>query len=182
MLYITIPENELFDEMTSKFIKIKETKLCLEHSLVSISKWEAKWKVPFLDNANQKTAEQTLDYIKCMTLTQNVDPLVYLGLSEENLKQISDYIEDPRTATTINDKNRKSNARRGQIITSEVIYGWMVGYQIPVQFEKWHISRLLTLIRVCEANNNPKKMSKREVMAQNRALNAQRKARHHTRG
>ena len=179
MLYITVPKTELFDDRTSRFIDVKETKLCLEHSLVSISKWEEKWHVPFLEE-KEKTVEQTLDYIKCMTLTQNVDPMVYLALTQDNMKEIAAYIDESRTATWF--KEDKSRGRNKQVITSEVIYSWMVAHQIPVEFQKWHISRLLTLIRVCNENNNPKKMSKKDLYAQNRALNAQRKARHRTKG
>ena len=181
MLHITVPKTEFFDENTSTFIDIKETNLCLEHSLASISKWEAKWHIPFLDDKKEKTAEQTLDYIKCMTLTQNVNPFVYLALTEQNMKEISAYIDDSQTATWFAEDKHKTGRNR-QIITSEVIYSWMVAHQIPVEFQKWHINRLLTLIRVCNENNNPKKMSKRDVYAQNRALNAQRKAARRSKG
>lgn len=172
---ITIKQTELFDETTSRFITVKETELVLEHSLLSISKWEAKWKKPFLVEGAMDTNEKVIDYIKCMTITpQKPDPNVWLCLSEQNLKEIVDYINDPMTATWFKeDKKKKINK---EIMTSEVIYWEMIALQIPIEFQKWHLNRLMTLIRVCNAKNNPEKMSKKDIAAENAAINAQRLA------
>ena len=154
----------------------------MEHSLVSLSKWESRWHKPFLSSKNKtKTQEEILDYIRCMTLTQNVDPNVYYNLSRENCEKIQAYIDDPMTATTFNEINKpKTNS---EIITSELIYYWMIAYNVPVEFEKWHLNRLLTLIKVCSIKNAPpKKMSKREIMNRNAALNASRRKAHNSKG
>lgn len=180
MLRITIPQQEFWDERKNEFVYTKEQTLSLEHSLVSISKWESKWCKAFLSK-NNKTYEETIDYIKCMTLTQNVDPKVYDWLTVENIEQVNSYIEAPMTATYLSEDKRGSTSR--ETITAELIYYWMIFYNIPVDFRKWHLNRLLTLIRVCDRKNNPpKKMSQRELMARNRALNASRRKQHGTRG
>ena len=159
----------------------------MEHSLVSISKWESKWKVHFLGN-REITPEQFLDYVQCMTITQNPSPRWFevISSSESLLKKISDYITDSMTATTINERNvqRVSGPYHAdKIMTSELIYAWMAILKIPFSCEKWHINRLLTLIRVTSIEKQPpKKMSAREAMAQQDALNAMRRAKHRSRG
>lgn len=179
MLKIEIPESDLWDEKTETFVKIKHTILQLEHSLVSISKWESKWHIPFLGK-KEMTPEMTLDYIKCMTLTQNVNPIVYNFIPESELKKVNDYISDPMTATTFNDKNSKKNR---EIITSEVFYYMMFANQIPKECEKWHLNRLITLLHVFSIKNEPpKKMSKKETAKSYAALNAKRRAAMHSKG
>lgn len=181
MLSIEIPEKEFYDEAKEEFVSVKKTTLNLEHSLVSISKWEAKWHIPFFDS--DKTPEQSLDYIRCMTLNREIkeDSLVYQALSVENVKKINEYISNPMTATTIKETSGSNNP--GQRVTSELIYWWMISFNIPSSYERWHINRLIMLIRVCSEESKPKKkMSKREIMAQNKALNAARKAKLHTKG
>ena len=174
MLKIIIPESESFDSEKEEFIQIKETSLQLEHSLVSISKWESKWHKPFLDKNYKKTSEEVIDYIRCMTITQNVDPNIYYSLTNENMKAIDDYINDSMTATWFSDKHEKN--RQQSVITSEIIYYWMIALNIPVEFQKWHLNRLLTLIKVCNEKNQPdKKVSKNAIRSQNRALNAARR-------
>lgn len=181
MLEITIPARDFFDEQKEEFITTKETVLKLEHSLVSISKWESKWCKPFLDKRTKKTREQTIDYIKFMTMTQNVDPLVYEYLDNETVNKINEYIEAPMTATIFSDIEKKAGG--SEIITSELIYYWMISLQIPVEFQKWHLNRLLTLIRVCNVKNSPsKKMTRGEILRRNKALNDARKAQLHTNG
>ena len=173
MLKITIPDTEFWDEKKQEFINVKGQTLQLEHSLVSLSKWESKWCKPFLSK-DSKTLEETIDYIKCMTITQNVDPNIYLGLTNENITEINNYIEAPMTATTFYDERKGTKNR--ETITSELIYYWMISLQIPVEFQKWHLNRLLTLIKVCNIKNAPpKKMSQREIMSRNTALNAARR-------
>ena len=179
-LSITVPARSLFDSRTGEFIETKETVLHLEHSLISISKWESKWHKPYLSKEN-KTREEALDYIRCMTLNSGVDPNVYLGLTEDNVEKITAYMSDSMTATTIKKQNQRPS---NEIITSELVYYWMTELNIPFDpCQKWHFSRLLTLIEVCSIKKTPsKKMSKSDVMKQNRSLNAARRAAHHTRG
>lgn len=180
MLEITIPATELFDESKQEFITVKEQTLRLEHSLVSLAKWESKWNKPFLSKI-AKTTEETIDYIKCMTLTQNVDPMVYSFIDNSTMMKINKYIDSPMTATTfVEDKKGRSNREQ---ITAELIYYWMIALNIPFECQKWHLNRLLTLVRVCNIKNQPpKKMSKNEIMSQNRALNAARRKQLNTKG
>lgn len=179
MLQITIPSTRVWNEKTEEFMFVKGQTLRLEHSLVSLSKWESKWCKPFLSK-DEKTVEETLDYIKCMTLDQNVDSNVYFCLTEENIKQINDYISAPMTATTFS--NNKKGASREQI-TSELVYYWMIALNIPFECQKWHLNRLLTLIRVCEIKSQPpKKMSRSELVSRNAALNEERKRKLNTTG
>ena len=179
MLRLIVPEKELYYERTGLFVRTKKQVLQLEHSLVSLSKWESKWHKPFLSK-NEKSGEEMLDYIRCMTITQNVPDEVYFALDTNELMKINDYLNDSMTATTITKQQGKS---RGEIITSEIIYYWMISLQIPFECEKWNLNRLLTLIEVCNIKNSPgKKMSKSEIMRRNRTLNAARKQQMHTRG
>ena len=173
---IKINQTELFDEKNKRFITVKETELVLEHSLLSVSKWEAKWKKPFLVDHALDTDEKVLDYIRCMTITpQKPDPNVYLCLTEKNVRDIVDYINDPMTATWFKEDKKKKSMNK-EIITSEVLYWQMIALNIPIEFQKWHLNRLTTLIRVCNAKNNPEKMSKKDIAAENAAINAQRLA------
>lgn len=179
MLQITIPDTEYWDERAQEFINAKGKTLQLEHSLVSISKWESKWCTPFLSKED-KTAEQTIDYVRCMTITQNVNPEIYNRLTNENFRQINDYIDLPMTATTFRKDNRRGSR---EIITSELIYYWMIVHNIPMECQKWHLNRLLTLIRVCNIKSQPdKKRNKRDIMSENAALNAARRKKLNTRG
>lgn len=181
MLQITIPAVELYDEKTERFIELKEQTLQLEHSLVSLSKWESKWCKAFLGRT-AKTDEEILDYVKCMTITQNVNPDIYKYLTEDNFKQINKYIEAPMTATTfVEDKTSKGSR---EVVTSELIYFWMISLNIPFDpCQKWHLNRLLALIRVCNVKNAPpKRRSKRDVASQYAALNAARKRQLNTKG
>lgn len=179
MLTITIPAIELYDEVAEEFISSPETKLELEHSLVSISKWESKWEKPFLSD-EQKSTEETIDYIRAMTVTPDVPPNTYSNLTGEHVKEISDYIDSKMTATWFNET--KTSGRK-EIITSEIVYYWMITLNIPFECQDWHFERLLTLIKVCNEKNAPaKKMSRSEIAARNRALNAQRKAQMKTSG
>lgn len=176
MLQITIPDREYFDESKQEFVPQKGAVLSLEHSLISISKWESKWQKPFLDSKG-RTYEEFVDYIKCMTLNSNVDPSTYLGVDQSIIKQVSDYIDNKMTATWFNEKETgKASGGRGQVVTSELIYYWMIAYEIPFECQKWHLNRLLTLIRICEKKNSPsKKMKKKDTLAQYRALNESRR-------
>lgn len=178
MLKITIPAAELFDGVGS-FINTKEQTLQLEHSLVSLSKWEAKWHKPYLSK-KPMSLEETIDYIRCMTLTQNVDPNVYRAITPAILKTVTEYIDAPMTATTFSNRKRGSGRK---IVTSEVLYYWMISYGIPFECQKWHLNRLLTLINVCNAEGSPpQKLSRAEVAAQYKALNDARRKQWNTRG
>ena len=176
MLQISIPEMEFFNERTEEFVTIKAQTLQLEHSLISISKWEAKWCKPFLGK-EEKTGEEMLDYIRCMTITQNVEPAVYLAIPRAEVERIKAYINAPMTATWFSDRNGENKKPTSKVITSEIIYYWMIAQNIPLECEKWHLNRLFTLLRVCsEKNAPPKKMSRKQAAAQQRSLNAQRHA------
>lgn len=180
MLQITIPSIELYDEVKGEFIHTKGYTLQLEHSLISISKWEAKWNKAFLGR-QEKTQEETIDYIRCMTLTQNVDPDVYNNIPDYAIKKINDYISAPMTATYFPDDENAKPSR--ETITAELIYYWMISLNIPFECQKWHLNRLLALIKVCNIKNQPpKKRSQREIMSRNAALNAARRKQLHTRG
>lgn len=179
MLNITIPEVEYWDELRSIFVTTKSQKLQLEHSLVSISKWESTHNKPFLSN-DEKTNEETVDYIRCMVITQNVNPDVYDNLPETVYKQITEYINAPMTATWF---SKQPSQKSRDVITSEVIYYWMITQNIPMECQKWHLNRLLTLIRVCNIKNQPaKKMGRKEMLSRRKALNESRRARLNTKG
>ena len=181
MLSINIKARELFDERTSEFITVKGGTLKLEHSLVSISKWESKWKIPFLSN-EKKTKEQIDDYIRCMSINGDPDPNLIASILTEDKNRIIAYIEENHTANWISNLDDKRN-HQSEVVTSELIYYWMIAYKIPHEYEKWHLSRLLTLIEICNRENTPpKEMSQAEIIARNKALNAERKARLHSRG
>lgn len=180
MLQITIQPSELWDEEKQEFINIKGQVLQLEHSLVSVSKWEAKWCKTFLSR-EEKTYDETIDYIKCMTITQNVNPDTYKAITKDNMDQINAYISAPMTATWFSNENSGGASR--ERITSELIYYWMIALNIPFECQKWHLNRLLTLIRVCNIKNKPpKKMSKSEIMNRNASLNAARRKQFNTSG
>lgn len=174
MLCITVPAVEQWDEQKEEFVIVKKAQqLCMEHSLVSLSKWESKWCKAFL-TSKEKSDEEILDYIKCMTINRDTNDRVFERLTPKNIEQITKYIEHPMTATRFNQERNTKTSR--ETITSELIYYWMVALNIPFECQKWHINRLLTLIRICNIKNQPpKKMSKREIMSRNAALNAARR-------
>lgn len=179
MLEITIPRRTFFKESTSEFIEFNEVKLKLEHSLISLSKWESKIKKPFLSDKNH-TKSEMFYYIECMSLDPSIDSMVFKTIPDGFFNTICEYIEDSMTATTISDNSKDSNR---DIITSELIYYWMIELGIPFECQKWHLNRLLTLIRVCSIKKGPqKKMSRREILEQNRRLNEQRRKQGKTKG
>ena len=180
MLLITIPENEIYDEEKNEFLLIKKQTIKLEHSLLSISKWESKWHKPYL-TTTKKTEEESVDYVRCMTITQNIDDMVYMGLTPSLMEIINEYIENPMTATTIRKKTGGAPSR--EILTNEVIYSKMTKLGIPFTCEKWHLNRLLMLINVCALSEQPpEKMSRSELASRNRALNAARRKRLNSKG
>ena len=182
MLRIEVPMTaEGWDEKKQQFVEPKVRVLELEHSLISLSKWESKWHKPFYSK-KEKTNEEVLDYIKCMTLSKNVDPEVYYHLTNENVKAINEYIENPMTATTF-PKNANTKVGR-EIITSELIYYWMLELHIPFEeCQKWHINRLITLIKVCDVKNTPaKKRGKNQIIQDYAALNEARRKQFNMKG
>lgn len=180
MLRITIPEIEQYNEETEEFIISKAQVLQLEHSLVSLSKWESKWCKPFLTK-KEKTVEESIDYVRCMTLTQNVDPEVYTRITPDIVDRVAKYIEAPMTATTFSSKSNQPTSH--EVVTAELIYYWMIAYNIPFECQKWHLNKLMTLINVCSIKNEPpKKMGKKALMNRNTALNAARRQSLNTKG
>lgn len=180
MLRIKLPEIELFDDLIQEFSTIPPQIIELEHSLSAVAKWESKWKKPFFSFRDKKTEKESIDYIRCMTLNAVEDDRVYDYLPVVVFEKISKYMTDEMTATTFSDT---PGGPRREIITSEIIYYWMAVSNIPFECDKWHINRLLALIRVCNLKNTPpKKMSRREVRRQNAELNAIRRAQLNTKG
>lgn len=184
---ITIPPQELFDEQKNEFINIEcEETLTLEHSLVSISKWESKWHKIYLDPDKKVTDEEAIDYLRCMTINRNVDPLVYRAIPQDEINRINDYINDPMTATTFKQIPQKKTGRKPELNSSELLYYYMFKLGIPKECEKWHINRLMTLMNIYaikDANNNPNnKQSRSETLARYREINRRNKARFNTRG
>lgn len=178
MLTLTVPGIEFYDESKNLFHRTKEQTFQIEHSLISLSKWEAKWHKPFLSD-KKKTNEEAIDYIKCMSLTKGLDDDFYKSLPNDIIHQIDEYIDNPMSATTIKEQDSFSR----DIITSEIIYYWMIELGIPFECQKWHLNRLIKLIRVCEIKRAPdKKMSQKEVMQRNRELNEARKKQYNTKG
>lgn len=172
-LKIQLTDTEYYDEDKNEFVEPESVEIELEHSLASLSKWEARTEKPFL-GASEKTYEESLAYIKDMTVTPNVPPEVYLRLSQENMKSITDYINAKMTATWF---KAEASKRQREIITAEVIYYWMISLNVPLECQHWHLNRLLTLIQVInEKNSPPKKRSAREIAAERQALNAERQA------
>ena len=184
MLTILVSGSELWNEKTETFLpETKDTTLTLEHSLVSLAKWECKWNKSFLSSKNRSRAEM-IDYIRCMTLTQNVDPETYFRISNKNLNEVHAYIDLPMTAATFFDRSKDPVRKPNKIITAETIYFWMINNNIPFECQKWHLNRLLALIRFCNIENNPnkKKMPANEILRSNAALNAARRKAWNTTG
>lgn len=176
MLRITIQKGEFFNEKTSEIIFTNEQVLDLEHSLISISKWESKWCKAYLTNKPPKTPEETIDYVRCMTINKGVSEDAYKAIGAMEMKKINDYINSPMSATIIYDRGLPEGAAPSrQTITSETIYAWMIECNIPFECQKWHINRLLTLIRLLNSRQEkPKKLSAKEILRRNAALNAKR--------
>lgn len=180
MLTIMVPGVEHFNEKSQEFVTRGDVVLELEHSLVSLSKWESIFEKPFL-SSKDKTGEEVIGYVKAMTLTPEVPEETFYKLSDENLKAINNYIDAKMTATWFHEAPGAPQSR--DVITAELIYYWMIVFQIPFECERWHLNRLFTLIRICNIKQaKPKKMSRAEIAARNRELNAQRKTQLGTRG
>lgn len=193
MLKIHIPDLEGWDELHECFIYTKAVTLTFEHSLVSISKWESKWKKPYVSEA-PKTDEELIDYFRCMTITQNVDPMVYVLMPESAKRKLIDYIGDSHTATNFysmpkttdsapKSKGRKGHANKKNVVTSELIYYWMIAYEIPFECQRWHLNRLMALINICRIKSQTdNKMSKKDTYANYAKLNEMRRKKAHSKG
>lgn len=182
MLRLTIPGGEMWDEDVNEFVYGKEKTLQLEHSLLSLAKWEAKWHKAFISE-KEKTQEETIDYIRCMTITPNVDDEVYRRLTPDNIEAVNNYIAEPMTASVVSEFPGSARGGSRDTVTAELIYYWMIAFNIPFECQKWHLNRLLSLIKVCNAKStSPKKMSRREIAARNAALNDARRKRLKTKG
>lgn len=185
MLKLTIPKLELYDGKKQVFINQDEVVLQLEHSLVSLAAWESKWEKPFL-GPDQKSTEETIDYLRFMTLTPDVPPELYHRLNDEHFKQVNAYIEAKMSATWFTEPGAAGKAplrRSREIITAEIIYHWMIALNINWETQHWHLNRLFTLIKVCNEKNAPeKKRPKRDMVSERQRLNAERKAAMDTRG
>jgi hypothetical protein len=180
MLTITVPGVQSYDEKLEQFVTVGDMTLELEHSLISLSKWESEFEKPFLGKS-EKTSEEVLAYVGCMILTPNPPGDILQSLSKENLEAINTYMDRKMTATWFSEQPGAPKSR--EVITSELVYYWMTVFQIPFECETWHLNRLFTLIRICNIKQaKPKKMSRSEIAARNRELNAQRKAQLGTRG
>lgn len=182
MLQLKVSSDELWDESISEFIPAKTVVIQLEHSLVSLQKWESKWHKAFFSKGSL-TEEETLDYVKCMTLTENVSDETYelISKSPSNMQEIMSYIDNPMSATVIADTGKKT--LNGEKITAELIYYWMISLNMPAEYSHWHLNQLITLIRVCNIKNTPpKKLSPKEIAQRNRELNEKRKKELNTKG
>lgn len=178
MLEIVVKGGEMFNERTFEFYQTKDFTIKLEHSLVSIAKWEAKYHKPFFSKEKMEPSEY-MDYIKCMTITQNVPEEVYQRLSNKNIKDILNYQQDSMTAMKQTSKSKGGYA----VITAETIYYWMISLNIPHEYEKWHINRLLALVEYVSLKNAPpEKMSQREMMEMYRTENEKRRAKYKSKG
>ena len=173
MLKILVGSSENFDEGRSEFVSTGGTFLELEHSLLALSKWESEFEKPFLGKA-EKSGEEVLGYVRCMCLTPDIPPELFQHLSEDDITAINTYIDAKMTATWFSEQ--PGAPRTSEVITAELIYYWMTVFSIPFECENWHLNRLFTLIRICNIKQaKPKKMSRNEIAARNRELNAQRK-------
>ena len=182
MLELNIEEKELYHQETNKFIQIPACTLTLEHSLISLSKWESKWKIPYLSK-QERTPKQDLDYVRCMVIGPLKDDKIIDALSFSELKQIQTYISSPMTATTFQNTPINNKKSKNEVMTSEVIYAHMFAHRIPIDCQKWHLNRLLTLLKICDLQNAPKdKMTKKQTAMLYAERNAARKAKHNSRG
>lgn len=188
MLEIVIPKQhyEFYDEEKEEFlptVDIKETRIQIEHSLISLKKWEQRWHKPFLKEED-KTYEELTDYVRCMTLTHGIDPVVYRWIPNDVMNKIIEYINDPMTATWFRDDALTGAQKTSrEVITAEIIYYWMISLNVPVEFEKWHLNQLLTLIKVINIKNGkPKKVDKRTAARERAALNKMRREKFNSKG
>lgn len=180
MLTITIDGDEIYNEETEEFSTDGDVVVHLEHSLLSVSKWESKHQKPFLTN-KEKTVDEIFDYIKAMIVDPSLDPDVLMRCSQRNIDEIQKYIDSSQSATTFGDMPGRRGP--GEVITSELIYYWMVTFNIPFECELWHLNRLFSLIRICNIKQQkPKKMSRNELAQRNAELNARRRAELNTTG
>lgn len=185
MLSVEIPSRQVFVDKpdgTTEIEPIPGAKIQLEHSLISLRKWESIWHKPFLAK-QEKSLDEMISYIQCMTITTGVDPKVYRYLPKETVEEICKYLEDPKTAATFNDKLIGAQKRSNEVVTAETIYWWMISLNIPVEFQKWNLSQLLALIKFVNAKNAPKqKMSANAAAQMRHEANMRNRALYNTKG
>jgi hypothetical protein len=180
MLNLTIQGDEFYDETSETFLSVDVVELVLEHSLISLSKWESQTKKPFLSR-DEKTPEEVRLYIKAMIISDNYPPDIVDRFTQEDMSAVNAYIDSSESATKFG--SMPETGGRGEVVTSELIYYWMVMFNIPFECQTWHLNRLFSLIRICNLKNSkPKKMSRQELAARNRALNEQRREQLNTNG
>lgn len=184
MLLITLEGDEVFNEETQEFSSVGDIDLHLEHSLVSLSKWESKHEVPFL-GPQEKTSEQILDYIICMIQDPLIPEDLFNRMKQNQVNQIQEYINSPQSATTFTKDPYERPSR--EVITSELIYYWLAAFQISFEVETWHLNRLFALVRIAHIKSNEsqkggQKIPKHDIARRNRELNAQRRAQYDTSG
>ena len=173
MLIVSLPEVEGFDEETQSFVSLPGGELHLEHNLIALSKWESITHKHLIGNEDVSPEEMLL-YIECMITDEEYDRELLDRLPASEIERVSNYMADTKTATTFVNKGDKDGS--GEYTSSELIYYWMIACQIPFECETWHLSRLLTLIRVCNEKNQPeKKMSRSDILSRNRDLNRARR-------
>ncbi len=185
MLTITIPDKEYFNELTEEFVYIKGATIQMEHSLISLAKWESKWKKAFLDRIEKLTPEEMIDYFRCMAISSKVDETIFVTIwNDISLRdKVMGYINDSMSAVKFKDDTDGPHSSIKDSLTSDLIYYWMVANNIPFECEKWHVNRLITLVRICGIKNGGgKRMSNADIIRRNRALNAARRSKLHSKG
>lgn len=190
-IVIEIEGRPLFDQRTQTFLpRAKSRRIRLEHSLISISKWEEETKRKYFSKLEgPKTAEDMLFYIKCMSLDGPIEDNLLRCISQQQLNKVTAYVNASRTATTIIDHGDKNS---GEVLTSEIIYYYMAAFRLPSYTEKWHLSRLLTLIRVAsdkqsqgskdKRGSKPNKVNYNDKFNSYASINARNRAILHSKG
>lgn len=182
MLELHLPETEFFDRANSKIIRVPEVTLHLKHSLLTLSKWETIWEIPFLGEG-KKTTEQLYSYVNIMA-GGDLDELTLSRLTSEHYEKLNAYLSSKQSATWFSES---PNQRRStQTVTSELIYFWMTTYNIPFECENWPFPRLMNLIRIASIKNDPdagkKKRNKSQMLSERAMLNKKRREQYGTTG
>lgn len=184
MIQLEIEGSEFFNETKQEFYYTNPCVVMLEHSLLSVAKWESKWKKPFLSSRKDDvlTNAALYDYFRCMEVEPCIESMWPVSLSPSQYQKLLKYIDEEQTATKFYSYKKDKTLSR-QTITSELIYYWMASLNIPFECERWHLSRLLTLIHIASVKGQTgKKMTQKETMQMYAELNEKRKRQYNTRG